>query len=234
MTPTPRSDALTEAPRDPSRALAVSRWRSWAQQARAIVYDFDGTLVDSNPIKIEAFDVCFAQHRDRLDTIRAYCRGHHDIPRGEKFRHVVEQILGERYTPEVAADLHARFEQATTPRVIHAREIPGALAFVRSMRAGRFTALLSTTPHDSPLRVLEARGWVGLFERIQGSPVRKADWLRALRSERGLGAADLVFIGDTEEDRRAAENGGCAFVPVSAGSGERLALGIADFAELAP
>jgi len=226
-------DPVTLTARDAAHALAISRWRSWAQQARAIVYDFDGTLIDSNAIKIEAFDLCFGQHRDHLDAIRAYCRNHHAIPRGEKFRHVVEDILGQPYTPEVAADLHERFEQATISRVIAAREILGALAFVRAMRAGRFTALLSMTPHDSLGRILEARGWRNLFQQIQGSPVNKTEWLAARREEWGLGAADLVFIGDTEEDRRAAENAGCAFIPVAAGSGERLAMGITDFAELA-
>ena len=183
--------------------------------ARAVVYDFDGTLVDSNLIKWRAFETCFAEHGAQREAILAYCRGHHHVPRGDKFRHVVEGILGRPYTAEMAADLHARFAAATTGAIVTATEIPGAARFVRAVARRGPTALLSSTPHDVLLYIVGARGWAGDFTVIRGAPVDKAAWLAKFREGHGLDGDGLVFFGDTPEDAGAAERAGCGFVGVA-------------------
>ena len=178
------------------------------------MFDFDGTLVDSNPIKRRAFEVCFAEFPERREAILAYCWGRHHTPRGEKFRHVYEQILGRPYTEAAAADLHERFEAATTRQIIEAPEIPGAGAFLARVRGRYLTALLSSTP-DAVLRdILRQRGWQERFEVVQGAPVHKATWLKAFCEQRGLEGDRVVFFGDTLEDAGAAEEAGCAFIRV--------------------
>jgi phosphoglycolate phosphatase-like HAD superfamily hydrolase len=162
----------------------VSELSALVAQARLLVFDFDGTLVDSNPIKRRAFAHCFAGFPDRLEEILAYCNSQHRTPRGEKFRHVYERILRLPYTAAVASVLHERFEAATTEQIIRAPEIPGAEAFLRRVAQRHVTALLSTTPHDVLLTIVARRGWQALFGRVQGAPVQKATWLRAVR--RGL------------------------------------------------
>ena len=66
--------------------------------ARAMVLDFDGTLVDSNPIKMRGFEAVFADFPERLPKIMAYCQGGPETPRGQKFKHVYEVILGRALT----------------------------------------------------------------------------------------------------------------------------------------
>jgi len=181
--------------------------------ARALVLDFDGTLVDSNPIKRRAFEACFAECPQR-DEILAYCWGSHHAPRWEKFRHVYEQILRQPYTEARAASLHERFEAATTAQIIAAAEIPGATAFLRRVHGRYLVAVLSSTP-DAVLReILAHRGWQDWFDVVQGAPVHKASWLTAFREQQGLDRPSLVFFGDTLEDAAAADEAGCAFIAV--------------------
>ena len=209
---------------------AASGLRELIARARALVFDFDGTLVDSNPIKFRAFERCFADLDERREEVLAYCLGHHHVPRSEKFRHVYERILERPYTDEVARRLHARFELATTDAIIRAPATPGAEDFLAALR-GRMTALLSSTPHDVLLRILAGRGWPGFFSVVQGAPVAKAEWLRAFCADRGLPAERVLFFGDTPEDRAAARAAGCRFIAVrSSGSGRGGAL--ADFTSL--
>lgn len=184
------------------------------RHARALAFDFDGTLVDSNPVKWRAFERCFTEFPERLDEIVAYCRGHHAIPRGEKFRHVYERILGLPYSEDVAAGLDRRFAALTTEQIVAAPEIPGADRFLRSVSGGRLTALLSTTPHQTLLAIVAGRGWSELFAAVEGAPVAKGEWLRGWRERRGLAAEELVFFGDTVEDATAAAAAGCPFVAV--------------------
>lgn len=183
--------------------------------ARMLVFDFDGTLVDSNRIKQRAFETCFAgpEFRDRRAEILSYCAGNHHAPRGEKFRHVVERILGRPYTPEAERRLHDSFERETTEEIIRAPEIPGASEFLAQARLSHRTAVLSSTPHPILLAILERRGWSGRFDRIQGAPVDKTEWLRQLHTK-GFSMDQILFFGDSPEDAQAAEKAGCRFLRV--------------------
>jgi len=202
------------------------------RRAKALVFDFDGTLVDSNEVKWRAFDVCFEEFTAHRDEIRAYCRGNNHTPRAAKFRHVYERILGRPYTAAVDAALHQRFAALTTAAIVGAPERPGAARFLASAGAPGAMALLSSTPHATLLEILAARGWSRTFGVVRGAPVDKARWLADFRAARGLGAADVVFFGDTPEDATAGVAAGCTFVgvgdAVGAAAGPHV---IADFTE---
>lgn len=182
--------------------------------AQVFIFDFDGTLVDSNPIKRRAFALCFAEFPEQRGEVLEYCWGHHHTPRGDKFRYVYEEILKRPFTADVARSLRQRFEEATTQQIVAAPEIPGAEAFVRSVsRRGR-TAVLSSTPQETLEHLLAARGWRGLFWRVRGAPVEKAAWLKTAIEEQAGTAEAVVFFGDTVEDAQAAQAAGCAFLGV--------------------
>jgi phosphoglycolate phosphatase-like HAD superfamily hydrolase len=184
------------------------------RRAKALVFDFDGTLVDSNEIKWRAFEICFAEFREQLDGITAYCRQNNHTGRSEKFRYVYEHILGLDYNAGIERALEDRFAAATTCQIIEAPEIPGASRLLAGAASCHIMALLSSTPHEPLLQIVSERGWRSYFTEIQGAPVNKAAWLRAFRERHGLGEHDMVFFGDTPEDAAAARAAGCTFVAV--------------------
>lgn len=202
------------------------------RDAKAMVFDFDGTLVDSNAIKWRAFDACFAEFADHREEILAYCRGHHHVPRGDKFQHVYERILGRPYTPKVAARLHQRFHELTTEPIVVAPEIPGASRFLETAGPGRLTALLSTTPHETLVDIVARRRWSAHFAEVRGAPVAKGEWLRAWREYHGFGGG-VLFFGDTADDAEAAEAARCGFLAVGNDALRKTCrYGITDFTEL--
>lgn len=184
------------------------------RRAKTFVFDFDGRLVGSNDIKWHGFDVTFAEFSDYLDEIRHYCQRWHHIQREEKFRYVYEQILRLPYTPEIAAVLHQRFSAATTRQIIEAPEVPGAGQLLAQLSGDRMTLLLSSTPHQVLLTIVEARGWREWFNVIQGAPVDKRVWLQAFRSQADFSKEEVVFFGDTAEDAQAAQAADCTFIVI--------------------
>src|SRR5262245_6660473 len=119
--------------------------REAVQSAKAVIFDFDGTLLDSNEIKRRGFDHAFADYPDLMDEIRAYCYGFNHTNRYEKFQYVSEKILRIDYTPELERRFAHRYAEFTTASVADAPEIPGAEDFLRSLMPNR-PALLSSTP----------------------------------------------------------------------------------------
>jgi len=185
------------------------------QNVEIAVFDFDGTLVDSNGIKMKAFERTFLVFPDRLEEIMQYCRGFNHTPRDEKFRHVCETIIGQPYTAQLSAGLHDRFERATTSAIVNAPEIPGAREFVEQTRSCCETAILSSTPHAVLLDIVSKRGWTKLFDFSQGAPINKAAWLSDIRTDRALEPNQIVFFGDMPEDAVASRKAGCSFVAVA-------------------
>jgi len=204
--------------------------RQAIQSAEALVFDFDGTLVDSNDIKRRGFDYAFEDYADRMQEIRAYCYGSNHTIRGEKFRHVVEKILGMDFTPELDAHLHKRYAEFTTESVVRASEIPGAVPFLKSI-AGLHPALLSSTPTAILVEILRRRRWSDYFEIVQGAPVDKTAWLKALQAVVRCEPRKMLFFGDTDEDAKSATVAGCTFVRVRGDGGP---LSIPDFTVCLP
>ena len=197
--------------------MTTARCLAAIRNARALVFDFDGTLVASNDIKWRGFEVAFAEFPEQLADIMAYCRAHNHTVRSEKFQHVYEQILCRPYTPEIARTLQERFAAATTEAIVNAPEIPGATSFLRGLVGRHTSALLSSTPHWILLDILDRRRMRGYFDLVQGAPVNKAAWLEALRTGHTLTEAQTVFFGDTAEDMAAARLAGCTFIAVGPG-----------------
>jgi len=197
----------------------------YLRDAKALVFDFDGTLVDSNEIKWSGFEHVFSDYARELPEISAYCRGNNHTIRGEKFRYVCERILHVEYTTEIARSLHERYAAYTTDAVARAPEVAGASEFLRKV-SDRPTALLSSTPHAIILEILRRKGWTPYFKVIQGAPIIKRDWLEHYGRKMGYAARDILFFGDTEEDEMSALSAGCRFL--------RVGIHIKDFRELLP
>ncbi len=185
------------------------------RRAKVLVFDFDGTLVDSNPIKHRAFEICFERFPEQRKRILEYCCGNPHVTRDLKFRHVVEQILRLPYTARIETHLHRRFGALTTRQIIRAPALSGAEEFLRAWFPRKRLALLSSTPQRPIEKILEGRKWRSYFHIVRGAPVDKADWLKELIRDELSGDPDRVlFFGDTPDDRESARSAGCPFVGV--------------------
>ena len=68
----------------------------------AIVFDFDGTLVQSNEIKTWAFGELYKENGEKIvQQIITYHKKHEGVSRFVKFRYWNENLLGQSYTEEI-------------------------------------------------------------------------------------------------------------------------------------
>lgn len=84
------------------------------------------------------------------------------------------------------------------------------------------------TPHNDLLTEVSGRDLVSAFTAVRGLSATasqgKGEYLHAHLDELGLDAADVVVIGDSEDDARAAHQVGSAAILVATGTTSRSRL----------
>lgn len=181
---------------------------------KAVVFDFDGVLVDSVAVKTEAFDAIFREEgHDLVARIRAYHLANGGISRVEKIRHIYRDILKRQLTEGKLKDLCVRFSQLVLDGVVRSRWVAGAQEFLETCRQrGLSRFVVSGTPEDELRLIINRRNMASYFLEVYGSPRRKPELLRHITKVNGIRECEMVFIGDAMTDYEAAQEVGVWFV----------------------
>jgi phosphoglycolate phosphatase-like HAD superfamily hydrolase len=138
----------------------------------------------------------------------AYQRGHtQPIPA------FYERLAGRRLTGDEQRQLDDCFRAAyARHRLSVTLTADATSAFSRWAAAGGRQSLLSMYPHEQLLPLVEAAGIVRHFTRVDGSTgpdlARKAPHLRRHLAVQGLAPDEVVVVGDSLDDARAASECG--------------------------
>lgn len=192
---------------------------------RCVVFDFDGTLVDSNHIKRESYYAVVEDVPGGAEILGGLlapcCAG----DRYDVFRRFAERAGSAVGLDDAgaraawAAELARRYTERCEERIVACEECPGAQAALKRLRAsGRAVYLVSGTPEADLLRIVRRRGLDASVQGVFGASRSKAENLRAIMTREGVRASETVMIGDGEDDRIAAEAVGCPFIAVGQGS----------------
>jgi phosphoglycolate phosphatase-like HAD superfamily hydrolase len=179
---------------------------------QAIVFDFDGVVLESGDIKTDAFVELFSEWPEHRSAIRAHHLANLGISRFEKFRWIYANLLRRELPDSECMALGERFSAIALDRVLACPFVPGALDTLTRLHGRLPLFVASGTPEEELLHIVDARGLARFFDEVHGSPKRKPDVLRSLLSRRGWSADRVLFVGDGETDHRAAvEVGTCFF-----------------------
>jgi len=178
----------------------------------AIIFDFDGVLVESAEIKTEAFKQLFSLYPDKVDKIVKYHKMNMGISRYEKFRYFYEKILGRELSRDKEKELGERFSQLVREKVITALFVTGAIDFLNAHYARTPFFIASGTPYQELHYIITKRGIAHYFKEIHGAPKKKPEIIRDVLSRYSWCASDVIFVGDAESDMKAAEKTGVCFI----------------------
>lgn len=192
----------------PGRILRRRRGHS----LRAIVFDFDGTIVESVRTKTEAFRTLFAAYPDQVDRIVALHLEHGGRSRYEKFAMIYRDILAREPRDGEFQELGQRFETLVGEEVVACPFVPGAKAFLDDYSRRLPLIIISGTPELELQSIVERRGLMPAFEEVHGSPPGKEEILTQLIKRRGWAASDVLFVGDAMSDWLAASGVQTRFV----------------------
>lgn len=188
----------------------------------AVVFDLDGTLIDSLPDVIAALNRLLAEEGRRPVTIY---EGRHMI--GEGAAPLVSRALAVTGTQSTDEDLAALVERY----LVHYRAVPvelttvypGVVEVLDGLRDANVAMGVCTNKPDGMSRiVLASLGLDAHFASVIGGdvlPVKKPDagHVFAVLEEMDAAAGGAVFVGDSPTDMATARNAGLASIAVSYG-----------------
>lgn len=178
---------------------------------RAVLFDLDGTLVDSEPLIAAALAETLGRHGVAFDpsTVGRVV--------GPPMTVMIERIAG--VSPAEAAALFEEYVECYLVR--HAprtQPLEGAVALLDALAAASVPLALVTNKHvASAHAVLGYLGWSERFGAVVGAdnaPRVKPDAAHALEAARllGVGAAEAALVGDLDVDMACGAAAGLARV----------------------
>jgi HAD superfamily hydrolase (TIGR01509 family) len=198
--------------------------------AAAVLFDMDGTLIDSNDAHARAWVAAFAE-------------AGFDVP-FERVRPLIG-MGGDRLLPAVVPDLSDERDPGKTiaerrGAIFKERELagitatPGARELLAAVRARGVRVVVATSSKKADLDDLLARGELGPLidvastsddaEESKPAP----DIIEAALAKAGVAARDAVMVGDTRYDIEAAHRAGVACVALRCGGNDPATLCDAD------
>jgi phosphoglycolate phosphatase len=181
----------------------------------AVIFDLDGTLVDSAPDIHAAVNLTLAEEgKEALTLPQVVSFIGNGVPV------LIERVMHARGEPPDAArhkDLHDRFmrhynaDPATLSTLY-----PGAEAALRGLVAAGWKVGLCTNKPQGPSReILQSFGVLGLFAIVIGGdslPVKKPDPAPLRAAAAPFAGGPVVYVGDSEVDAATAVAAGLPFV----------------------
>lgn len=186
----------------------------------AVVFDFDGTLVDSAPAKYRAFFDIFpgddAVQRIVAEVLRLDPDGsrHAVIPRMAELMRAQGIALAGSDQDRIAA-----YGEAVLAAVAACPTLEGTEQALGLARKTGQVHVSSNTPLEPLRELLARRGWLPLIDGIHGYPARKTDTLRQVVAQSGGRPERVLTVGDGPSDQEAARAVGCPFVLVTVEQG---------------
>ncbi|HEV7849355.1 MAG TPA: HAD family hydrolase [Mycetocola sp.] len=194
-----------------------------SQTPRAVLFDVDGTLVDSNYLHVEAWMHAFS---DVGADVSAW-RVHRAI--GQDSARLLRALLGDDADKlgERAKELHSRYYKELAPRLVPlngARELLSALK-----NQGRTLVLATSAPEDELQLLTETLDSDDVLDATTNADdvdTAKPDpsIVEVALEKAGVGPDDAIFVGDTVWDCVAASRAGVRTIGLLCGGSSSAEL----------
>jgi phosphoglycolate phosphatase len=196
-------------------------------RTRHILFDLDGTLIDSSRSILEGFVAALAAHGARpVVPVDSRLIG---PPLPEALR-----ILSGETDPARLAAIARSFTDYYDNEGFKASDAyAGVSDMLTALREGGATLHIATNKRFEPTRrIVDWLGWGELFDQVYAIDklpgarfANKAAMIAHLMNQAGVEASDGQYVGDRDEDRVAATANALPFVLVTWGYGDYADLG---------
>ena len=183
---------------------------------KAIIFDFDGVILDSTDIKTNAFKNIFKKkYSKQLPQILEHHHNHLGISRSNKLKIYFEKIIEIKLSNNQLIKYTNIFSSYCINRILRCKFIPGAKKFILNNYINYDFFISSGTPTKELRYICNKRKIDKYFKEIYGSPQKKTTHIKRIMKKHKLKPNEIIFIGDGYSDYQAANFTSLFFVGIN-------------------
>lgn len=178
-----------------------------------IIFDFDGVVLDSMPIRELGFREIFSGYSDsQVEKLLEYHEVNGGLSRYVKIAYFYEEILHEEVTQEKIDELAKAFSDIMKERLVDKNFlIPQTVEFLQNYHKA-YNLHIASGSDQAELRYLcQELDVAKYFASIHGSPTHKNDLVKIILNENAYLKHETILIGDSTNDYIASDANGIGF-----------------------
>lgn len=187
---------------------------------RAVIFDFDGVILQSVDIKSQAFLHLFADRPEHSEAILRFHLDNLGISRFKKFEWIYSKLFGITLEEEDSRRLGERFSAIVLRKIMECDFVPGAVMALEALQPLIPLFIASGTPQEELGHIVECRRLSHFFTEVWGTPHSKVEIIRSILERYGFHEYEVLFIGDGLSDFKAATEVGIPFLARENGTGD--------------
>ena len=183
---------------------------------KAIVFDFDGTLLDSNNLKTKAFQKLFKEYDYKIvKKLINFHKKNLGLSRIIKFRYFYNELLEKKITKKIEDNLSKKFSNIVFDSILKAPYIDGSIDFLSKFQSKIKFFVASGTPQNELLKIIKSRSIDNYFKKIYGSPKTKKQIIQLIMKLNCLSNKEILMVGDAESDKIGALEAGIDYFHIN-------------------
>jgi HAD superfamily hydrolase (TIGR01549 family) len=186
--------------------------KDFVKNKKILFWDFDGVIKDSVEVKSEIFVQLFSEYGLQVvEKIKEHHRANGGMSRFEKFP-IYLNWAGINYSKEKIIELNENFNKLSVESVINSSWVSGVEYFLRNNPYNQIFILISATPINELLMIIEKLDIKTSFKFIFGYPDKKNDIISMILRQNSYNSKECLMIGDSLIDFNAAKNNNIDFL----------------------
>jgi HAD superfamily hydrolase (TIGR01549 family) len=175
---------------------------------KVLLWDFDGVIMDSNPVRTHGFGEVLKSYPARqVEELIKYHKQNGGLPRYEKFRYFFKNIRHEQVDEEAIKHLSKQFTDIMLKKLMDpSLLINDAVSFIKANYKSFIMHIVSGSDQIELRKVCDALGLSSYFVSIVGSPILKPELVKQVLQQYSYNKNEVAFIGDSINDYDAALN----------------------------
>ena len=182
---------------------------------KAIIFDFDGVILDSVNIKVNAFiklfDFCSIEELKEIDAYNKTCGA---VSRYNKIKFCYENILKRALNKEKLEELSNKYRELTINEVKKSPFIPGIERFLQYYQNKLDLYIVSATPPKDLNEIIREKNLDIYFKNVYGTTDSKITFIKKIIEEGKYNYDEIVYIGDSISDLIDSNSVGIQFIGI--------------------